>query len=166
MPLRIGTSLRSACTDRMARANNHLPNCPIAALQQIKQIESRRSIQLKRFLLKPTCLANVSRRGRSQVLCKAASSRTALTMFGYACFLHVWLVYCAIRRLLHTFGCRYGQDFDSRYELKDKIGAGGFGTVYKVVSKLTGQECAHISRSLCFAQYTLALSLLQRVLCF
>ena len=36
---------------------------------------------------------------------------------------------------------RYAQDFDSRYELKEKVGAGGFGTVYKVVSKLNGQEC-------------------------
>lgn len=38
--------------------------------------------------------------------------------------------------------CRYRQDFESRYELKEKVGSGSFGTVYKVSSKQTGQEYA------------------------
>lgn len=35
---------------------------------------------------------------------------------------------------------RYRQDFESRYELKEKVGSGSFGTVYKVSSKQNGEE--------------------------
>ncbi|DBA71563.1 hypothetical protein WJX79_004862 [Trebouxia sp. C0005] len=41
---------------------------------------------------------------------------------------------------LRLFG--YRQDFESRYELKEKVGSGSFGTVYKVSSKQTGEDFA------------------------
>ncbi|KAL3131234.1 hypothetical protein ABBQ38_000531 [Trebouxia sp. C0009 RCD-2024] len=41
---------------------------------------------------------------------------------------------------LRRFG--YGQDFESRYDLKEKVGSGSFGTVYRVTSKHTGEDFA------------------------
>lgn len=41
---------------------------------------------------------------------------------------------------LRLFG--YRQDFESRYELKEKVGSGSFGTVYKVSSKQNGEDFA------------------------
>ena len=42
--------------------------------------------------------------------------------------------------LEHTVSIRYGHDFESRYDLKEKVGSGSFGTVYRVTCKQTGEE--------------------------
>lgn len=86
-----------------------------------------------------------SRRSKSRAanlqFCSASSRSGPLRRFGLGHCIHAHVITNSLLLLTQsTNWFRYGQDFESRYDLKEKVGSGSFGTVYRVTCKLTGEE--------------------------